>query len=530
MAYTRRNVTDGVTIMNKDLYDNVQDGIDEAKQELSKMGGTIEVGDEPTKENTVLTVDPNGDEVVIYTAEEVDEMFENVSNRIVNCLPKNQGASNVGKILVVGTDGNLVLIDMPEGGTSGDVTGVLDESNNILLSGNLADGTYPLKWLLTDGTYADAGTLEVSGILKVTSICATKTKTSYFEGDTLNTDDITVTATYSDGSAVIVTDYTVDSSTVQMDTAGSYNLVISYGGVSTTIGITVSVYQIINLAKPNPTNTTDTSIWCNDARLGSDGTYRSHSGTVITNFIPCTGGVVYVKGMNISLDSNSMNNSISFWDDSKNLLSISAIIDYTNIDCMDASQSDNGVYTFDLANIHTLDKLKNKEIAYVRLVGSLTGTLDDVVITVNQPIPVTVDIALTNGIRIGSDGTDRTQVGYCATPRIDLTDIPKPCIINLTKARWAFTNTATTGMVMYYATKSDGSKLVGGYTNESVGGGYFTVKINDTLGTDVTVTVTSDEVATIRFSGHWANNDYSDSDTYFEQANTKATLTHTPTA
>ena len=268
----------------------------------------------------------------------------------------------------------------------GDVIGTLDENNNIILSGDIPEGTYTLKYLNEDGTYTDIGTLEVSGILKVTSIGATKTKTSYFEGDTLNTDDITVTATYSDGSTAIVTDYTVDSSTVQMDTAGSYNIVISYGGVSTTIGFTVSVYQIINLAKPDPTNTTDISIWCNNARLGGDGTYRSNSGTVITNFIPCTGGVVYVKGMNISLDSNSMNNSISFWDDSKNLLSISAIIDYTNMDCMDASQSDNGVYTFDLAKTHTSNMLKNKEIAYVRLVGYLTGTLDDVVITVNQPI------------------------------------------------------------------------------------------------------------------------------------------------
>lgn len=29
MAYTRRNTTDGVTVMNKDLYDNLQDGIEE---------------------------------------------------------------------------------------------------------------------------------------------------------------------------------------------------------------------------------------------------------------------------------------------------------------------------------------------------------------------------------------------------------------------------------------------------------------------------------------------------------------------
>lgn len=34
MAYQRRQVTDHVTKMNKDLYDNVQDGIDECKQDL----------------------------------------------------------------------------------------------------------------------------------------------------------------------------------------------------------------------------------------------------------------------------------------------------------------------------------------------------------------------------------------------------------------------------------------------------------------------------------------------------------------
>ena len=36
MAYSRRDVTDHVTIMNKDLYDNLQDGIDENKKELEK--------------------------------------------------------------------------------------------------------------------------------------------------------------------------------------------------------------------------------------------------------------------------------------------------------------------------------------------------------------------------------------------------------------------------------------------------------------------------------------------------------------
>lgn len=80
-------------------------------------------------------------------------------------LSVNQGVANVGKILVVGTDGKLTLTDMPEGGASGDVVGTLDGSYNILLSGNLPVGTYTLSFVNEDGTYSGAGALEVSEII-----------------------------------------------------------------------------------------------------------------------------------------------------------------------------------------------------------------------------------------------------------------------------------------------------------------------------------------------------------------------------
>ena len=86
-------------------------------------------------------------------------------------LTKNQGSANVGKILVVGTDGNLTLTDMPAGG--GDVTGTIDENNNILLSGNLASGTYTLKYENQDGTYTEIGTLEVGEIGGYTNLFST---------------------------------------------------------------------------------------------------------------------------------------------------------------------------------------------------------------------------------------------------------------------------------------------------------------------------------------------------------------------
>lgn len=47
-------------------------------------------------------------------------------------------------------------------GTVGDVFGYIDENNNIIVSGNLADGEYTIKYENEDGTYTDVGTLEVS--------------------------------------------------------------------------------------------------------------------------------------------------------------------------------------------------------------------------------------------------------------------------------------------------------------------------------------------------------------------------------
>lgn len=41
MAYSRRQVTNGVTVINKDLYDNLQDGIDEVKEVLDNLKETV---------------------------------------------------------------------------------------------------------------------------------------------------------------------------------------------------------------------------------------------------------------------------------------------------------------------------------------------------------------------------------------------------------------------------------------------------------------------------------------------------------
>lgn len=46
MAYNRRDVVDGITVMNKELYDNLQDGIDELRDDLEDLFVIEEVEDE----------------------------------------------------------------------------------------------------------------------------------------------------------------------------------------------------------------------------------------------------------------------------------------------------------------------------------------------------------------------------------------------------------------------------------------------------------------------------------------------------
>lgn len=99
-----------------------------------------------------------GDAYVLTEADK-EEIIDEVK---MTCVAKNQGVANVGKILTVGTDGNLTLVAMPSGG--GDITGTVDNNNNILLSGSLASGTYILKYENADGSYTEVGTLEVGAI------------------------------------------------------------------------------------------------------------------------------------------------------------------------------------------------------------------------------------------------------------------------------------------------------------------------------------------------------------------------------
>lgn len=91
----------------------------------------------------------------------------------------------------------------------------------------------------------------VNGSLEIThntslapeSIDAIKNKTSYMLGETLNVDDITVTAYYADGYSEDVTDYTTNAAGIDMFKAEQKTLTVSYSknGGTKTADITITV-------------------------------------------------------------------------------------------------------------------------------------------------------------------------------------------------------------------------------------------------------------------------------------------------
>ena len=97
---------------------------------------------------------------------------------------------------------------------------------------------------------------------------ASKTKTMYTAGDTLNVDDLAVTAYYADGYSESVQDYTTNVSAIDMSADGDKTLTISYtkNGVTKTKDITIKVnavqasYKIISGADSEWKQNTDGNI------------------------------------------------------------------------------------------------------------------------------------------------------------------------------------------------------------------------------------------------------------------------------
>ena len=338
------------------------------------------IRDEAYQSRKVVQETGNSTTAVMSQAAVTKELRK-LSNEIADYLPKNQGAENVGKILAVGTDGNLVLVPMPEGGADGDVIGTLDESNNILLTGNLADGTYTIKYEMDDGSVVNIGSLVVSGIVYV-SVTNNLTNCT-------NSNSATQAVKGESYSATITADSGYELPTVEVTMGGNpvtvSDGVISIAEVTGDIVITAVAEEVnieTNFAEYNATNTSDWSIWINNARAGSDGAYRSDTfnesyGTpAVSNYVAVQNGdVIEFTGL-YSANKNSV-----LYDSTKKPLSSNGIGILTNLTANLSNVS------LDVANYAGTFTISNTSIAYVRIggyVGYRDTTASDISIKIKR--------------------------------------------------------------------------------------------------------------------------------------------------
>lgn len=182
----------------------------------------------------------------------------------------------------VGTDVQLITTILPNNATNKSVTYSSSDMNTAIISKTglvscLKAGNVEFTVTSVDG--AKTAKLAVSIIQPVllSSIAITHepNKTSYYVGDTFIKDGLEVTATYSDTSTKVVTDYSL--STPDMSSVGTKEITVTYQSKT-------AVFDIVVAAKPEPGVTTDV-LTATIIGIDSGHEYKDYSWTAPSNCV-----------------------------------------------------------------------------------------------------------------------------------------------------------------------------------------------------------------------------------------------------
>ena len=184
------------------------------------------------------------------------------------------------------------------------VFGYVDANNNIIVSGNLADGSYSVKYEMENGSTVNIGSLVLDSnvyysITKNLTNCSINNSATQAVGG--NSYSATITANNG---------YELKSVTVTM---GGQSVSVS-GGVINIATVTGDIV-ITAVAEALPTYTNfanpSSSDWWSDSRIGSDGTRRNDSPDLeVTNAISVTvGDIIEISGFDCTAKECCVYNS-----------------------------------------------------------------------------------------------------------------------------------------------------------------------------------------------------------------------------
>ena len=134
-----------------------------------------------------------------------------------------------------------------------------------------------------------------------------------------------------------------------------------------------------NLAVPSGTNTTDWNIWCNDARMtsGTGGAYEQKAGIITTNYIKASvGDVIRVKGLSAVMVGYPF---VGVFNSNKDILA-------QGVNNLTIMQSNGYISDIKIDGDLLEFKLAAGDVSYIRLSSTLTSSLNNVIITVNEEI------------------------------------------------------------------------------------------------------------------------------------------------
>ena len=272
------------------------------------------------------------------------------------------------------------------------IFGIVDENNNIIVSGNLADGTYFVKYEMEDGSTVDIGDLVLdTNVYYTVTNALTNCTNSNSATQAVQGSSYSATLTADDG-------YELESVVVTMGGTDISSSAVSGGTISITSvtgNIVITAVATETVVTPTYTNLLPLSVDTdgNDyvGTNGEDGYKAGYkistgsgnesavNGAYCSGFMPISDIYDMVRIKNITLSSSAYINNIVFYDSKKKRLHGAA---GTANAFSDLFQVANGVYSVQAAE--WLSVTAGSDISFFRF--SCGGITDGTIVTVNEEI------------------------------------------------------------------------------------------------------------------------------------------------
>lgn len=311
------------------------------------------------------------------TETKCDEKTSALKAEIVDGI--SLGIASDGLIYIF-VDGNPVGTGIPQG-SSGDLFGYVDENNTVVLTGNLADGSYNIKYEMEDGSTVDIGDLVLdSNVYYFITNTLTNCTNSNSAVQAVEGESYSATITAKSGYELKTVTVTMGGSPVTVS-GGNINIANVTGDIVITAVAEEKVVEIVNQI-PLSTDASGNLFnggqgWKTGYRLSSSsGSESVNTGTEITGFIPVKyTDTVYLKNIVVTTASTE---TLVFYDANYSRI--------TGTNTQLVFGATNGEVVSKTISSYVNDALASAKdtLAYIRLTAS--EITNDSIITVNQAI------------------------------------------------------------------------------------------------------------------------------------------------